>query len=152
MAQAPRYDGVTADAPFHEAARRIMRASLAAAFEPLPAVLRGDDTRAVHDMRVALRRLRSGMATFAVCFPKRRFRAVREQLRRVARRLGAVRDADVQLAALRAALGGASAVERAGIAYAIDEIAARRRAALAAFAIELSQLDREACDAVLTRE
>jgi len=150
LAKAPRYDAVAAGMPFREAARAIMRASLDAAFGALPGVLRGDDTRSVHDMRVALRRLRSAMTTFDGCFPPRRFRAVRHAVRRVARRLGAVRDADVHLAALRGALGGAAVRDRPGIAAAIDEISARRRRALAEFAIELSQMDRDECVAVLT--
>jgi CHAD domain-containing protein len=127
-----------------------MRATFAAAFEPLPSVLRGDDTRPVHDMRVALRRLRTGLKTFESCFPRDRLRIVRRDVRRIARRLGAVRDADVHLAALRAALGGATESDRPGIAYAIDEISTRRRAALAAFAIELSGIDRHAAAGVLS--
>jgi hypothetical protein len=63
--------------------------------------------------------------------------------------LGDVRDADVHLAELRAALGGATANEIPGIAFAIETRVATRRAALARFAIELSQFDREALAALL---
>jgi CHAD domain-containing protein len=100
-------------------------------------------------MRVALRRLRSALATFERCFSRRRLRPVREGIRRIGRRLGAVRDADVHLALLRGALGGATAADRPGIAYAIEYVSARRRAALARFAIELSQFDRDECGRVL---
>lgn len=143
MAKAPPYEGLTAEMPLREAGRSILDALLAAVLEQTPAVLRGDDTRAVHDMRVAIRRLRSALLTFEPCFPERRIRALRHATRRIGRKLGHVRDADVHLAALRGALGGASAGERPGVVYAIDELVARRRTALAEFAIELSQFDRD---------
>jgi CHAD domain-containing protein len=143
LSRPPRFEGVRAGSPFSEAGRIVARATYDAAFAPLPAVLRGDDTRSVHDMRVALRRLRSALATFGGCFPRRRLRPVRATIRRMARRLGTVRDADVHLAVLRGALGGATAADRPGIAYAIEYVSAKRRLALAAFAIELSQVDRD---------
>lgn len=143
MAKAPRYQGLTPEMHPADAARAILGPLLAAALREAPAVLREQDVRATHDMRVALRRLRCGFETFAGQFPedgKEQERTVR----RLARRLGAVRDADVHLAELRSALGGATAAESAGIAYAIEALAARRRSALARFAIELSQFDRDA--------
>jgi CHAD domain-containing protein len=149
LAKPPRYDGVTREGSFCEAGRHVLRAAGAAAFVPLSAVLRGDDVRAVHDMRVGLRRLRSGIATFASCFPKERVRPLQASLKRNARRLGVVRDADVHLAALRSALGGAPMAERPGITYAIEELTVRRRRALARLAIELSQFDRRAFETLL---
>jgi CHAD domain-containing protein len=150
VAKAPRYDGLSAELPLRDAARIILRALYEASLEHAPAVLRGDDTRAVHDMRVAIRRLRSGLTTFAGCFPASRARAMRHATRRVGRKLGLVRDADVHLAALRGTLGGASASERPGLIHAVELLLARRRAALAAFAIELSQLDRSLFERVLS--
>jgi triphosphatase len=143
LAKAPRVEGLSAQMPPDAAARAILRALFDAVLGPAPLVLRGDDTRAVHDMRVAIRRLRSAMVTFAGAFPKRRWRALRAATRRLGTKLGEVRDADVHLAALRAVLGGAAALERPGVAYAIELLGARRRRALAEFAIELSQFDRD---------
>jgi len=100
-------------------------------------------------MRVALRRLRSALATFAGVFPPARLRAQERAVRRLSRRLGAVRDADVHLAELRAALGGATADEVPGILYAIESRSAARRSALARFAIELSQFDRDELAALI---
>ena len=141
MAKAPRYEGLTADTPLGDAARIVMGALLEALLASAPAVLRGEDERSVHDMRVAIRRLRSAMTTFSTRFPRKRWRMLRDATRRVGRRLGAVRDADVHLAALRSARAGAAPAELAGIDYVIDTLVARRRRALAKFAIELSQFD-----------
>ena len=121
-----------------------MRVLLESALAEVPAVLHGDDARAVHDMRVAIRRLRSAQEAFGSRLPGRAMRRFARAAKRLGRRLGVVRDADVALAALRGALGGATTAEQPGIAYAIDTIAVRRRWALAAFAIELSQFDRAA--------
>jgi len=143
LAKAPRIEGLDADMPLKTAARVLLRAHLKAVLSPAPDVLRGDDTKAVHDMRVAIRRLRSAMATFADCFPKRRWRMLRRKTRRIGSKLGEVRDADVHLGALRGTLGGATAADRPGIAHAIELLGARRRRSLAEFAIELSQFDRE---------
>ncbi|MBD5657597.1 MAG: CHAD domain-containing protein [Candidatus Eremiobacteraeota bacterium] len=107
--------------------------------------------RAVHDMRVAIRRLRSAMTTFGDRFPRKRWRALRDATRRIGRRLGRVRDADVHLAVLRAARGPAAVEERPGIDYAIETLVARRRRALAEFAVELSQFDRDAFAEALAR-
>ncbi|GAC1299420.1 MAG: hypothetical protein NVSMB19_03520 [Vulcanimicrobiaceae bacterium] len=144
MAKAPRYDGITAETPLDRAARVVGRELFEAVFALAPNVLRGDDTRAVHDMRVGIRRARVALATFEACFPAKGLRALRRATRRVGRKLGAVRDADVHLAVLRTTLGGASDADRPGIVYAIDSLLESRRDALAAFAIELSQFDRDA--------
>lgn len=143
MAKAPRYEGLNADTHVGEAARAILRALLKAVLAPAPAVLRGNDVRAVHDMRVAIRRLRSAMGTFADRFPHKKWRKLREGTKRIGTRLGEVRDADVHLAALRGARASASAAELPGIDFAIETLVARRRRALAEFAVEFSQFDRD---------
>lgn len=144
MAKAPSYEGLSADLAFDAAGRTIVRTLFDETLRAAPAVLRGDDTRAVHDMRVSIRRLRSALKTFRKTFSAKKRRALRSTTRRIGRKLGPVRDADVHLAALRAALAGAAGADRAGIGYALESLAERRRVALAGFAIELSQFDRDA--------
>lgn len=148
MAKAPRYEGLTLETTPAEAARAVIRPLLAAAIRESPAVLFEQDVRATHDMRVALRRLRTALALFARLLPADGAAHQRRSLRRLARRLGEVRDADVHLGELRGALGGATAAETSGIAAAIEALVAARRAALARFAIELSQFDREGLEAL----
>ncbi|MCK9519208.1 MAG: CHAD domain-containing protein [Dehalococcoidia bacterium] len=56
----------------------------------------GEDREALHDMRVAARRMRAALQTFRPYLPAR-LQAYREELAGVARALGDVRDLDVQL-------------------------------------------------------
>jgi CHAD domain-containing protein len=136
------YEPLTPQMPVDQAARAIVRTLLEAFTNETPAVLR-NDVKATHDMRVAIRRLRTALATFSSSFPKKRLAGHVDAIRRTGRRLGAVRDADVHLGVLRGALAGATEAETPGIAYAIETLTARRRRALADFAIELSQFDRD---------
>lgn len=55
----------------------------------------GEDPEAVHDMRVATRRMRAAMRVFAESLESKRAKDVRDGLRDTARALGAVRDLDV---------------------------------------------------------
>jgi hypothetical protein len=149
LAKPPRYEGLGPDISLKEASSAVLRPLLQAVQAQAPAVLRGDDVTATHDMRVAIRRLRAALRTFRGCFLKEPFGRHLDAARRVGRKLGEVRDADVQLAALRAALEGAAAAERAGITYAFDTSLARRRRALGEFALEFSQFDRDGLAALI---
>jgi triphosphatase len=91
--------GVTADDHVAEAGRKVMRFHLARMLDNEPGVRAGIDTEAVHKMRVATRRQRAAWRVFGEAFGKRRTKRYREGLRETARRLGAVRDLDVQLEA-----------------------------------------------------
>lgn len=57
----------------------------------------GEDIECVHRMRVASRRLRTALELFGDCFPARRARTWAKGIKRVTRRLGQARDADVQI-------------------------------------------------------
>jgi triphosphatase len=142
LAKAPRYVGLEPATSLEEAARAVLVPLLAAALDEAPAVLRGDDVEATHDMRVAIRRLRVALTTFRNCFPKEPLKEQLRATRRIGRKLGEVRDADVHLAALQTALGSATSDEHAGVVHALERLAEGRRDALATFAIELSQFDR----------
>ncbi len=76
-----------------------MRFHLARMLEREPGVRKGDDIEDVHKMRVATRRQRAAWRVFGEAYKKGRTKAHRDGLRDVARRLGAVRDLDVQLEA-----------------------------------------------------
>jgi len=60
------------------------------------------DIEYIHRMRVASRRLRSAFPLFEVCLPAKKSQAWLAQMKKVTRALGAARDADVQIEALRA--------------------------------------------------
>jgi CHAD domain-containing protein len=92
--------GVTAGTPLAEAAPAILVARAKPLFRLLSAAAGGTDEDAVHDMRVASRRLREAMRLFGPLYPGRDFAAWYRVARRVTRALGPVRDADVFVGAL----------------------------------------------------
>jgi CHAD domain-containing protein len=69
----------------------------------IAAVVEARDIEAVHDMRVASRRLRAGLALFVPCLPSWA-RLWRKEVRRITRALGQARDLDVQIRTLAAAM------------------------------------------------
>jgi CHAD domain-containing protein len=89
--------GVLAEDTVAEAGRKVMRFHLARMIDREPGVRDGKDIEDIHKMRVATRRQRAAWRVFGEAFRKRRTRDYRDGLRDVARRLGAVRDLDVQL-------------------------------------------------------
>ena len=91
--------GVTADDHVAEAGRKVMRFHLARMLDREPGVRSGDDSEDVHKMRVATRRQRAAWRVFGEAYRRRRTKDYRDELRDIARRLGSVRDLDVQLEA-----------------------------------------------------
>jgi len=62
--------------------------------------MKGEDPEALHDMRVAARRLRAIMRIFRDCYSKKKFKKHDARLQSLIRAMGAVRENDVFLAAL----------------------------------------------------
>jgi CHAD domain-containing protein len=89
--------GVVAEDHIAEAGRKVMRFHLARMLEREPGVRNGNNIEDVHKMRVATRRQRAAWRVFGEAFRKKRTKAYRDGLRDIARRLGTVRDLDVQL-------------------------------------------------------
>jgi CHAD domain-containing protein len=80
-----------------------VRAQRDAIIQHEPGVRAGDED-AVHDMRVAIRRLRSTLRSFRSMWDRSRVDALREELKWLADQLGAVRDGQVMAARLREAV------------------------------------------------
>ena len=59
------------------------------------------DTEYVHQARVASRRLRAALGMFSGCFPDARMKRWQKQIKQLTGRLGAARDADVQIEFLK---------------------------------------------------
>ena len=91
-----------------DAARKIIGKQVSRMKEHAPATKRGDDPEALHDMRVATRRLRFALRLFAPWMPSGRADRLRGELRRTALVLGRVRDLDVFLMELPAMMDRAS--------------------------------------------
>ncbi|MEH1169200.1 CYTH and CHAD domain-containing protein [Micromonospora sp. CPCC 205539] len=94
----------------------------------------GDDDTAVHQMRVACRRLRSDMRTFGPLLRKTWARPLRAELRWLADVLGAARDAEVLRERLRrtASTDPLSSLDPAAVDRLDEALADRQRRALAA--------------------
>ena len=88
---------ISADDPMSEAGRKIMAYYLARLLNQERAVRDGDQTEAIHDMRVASRRLRSALEIFGSYYKERALKPIRKNLRRIGKTLGAVRDLEVVL-------------------------------------------------------
>ena len=76
-----------------------LRRRLANVHDQLAPVRAGDEAEAIHQMRVAIRRLRTmaHLLSETAAFRRRRVARLRRRLRPLARRLGAVRDLDILL-------------------------------------------------------
>ena len=86
------------------------------------AVLADEDPEALHDMRVTARRLRTGLDTFAACYPHAPFQTFNKQVKGLLRALGQVRDTDVLLERLTTEQAEAPADQRAGILWLIERV------------------------------
>lgn len=87
---------------------------------------------AVHDMRVAARRLRVALSNFAACVPRQDRKRLRARLENLADALGGVRDLDVMIGAMKTSLPFRSNEEKFAISAMIRRLRARRRLRLRA--------------------
>ena len=98
---APREESIRKRAPAVEHVRAYLRAQLAEIERTDPLIRSGDDSDAVHDFRVAARRMRSALKSTRQMFDADWGSSLQEELRWVAGELGDARDLDVLLARLR---------------------------------------------------
>ncbi len=108
------YD-IAPDATFIEAAHTSLRQQLDEMLSNLEGTRAGDDIEALHDMRVASRRLRAALSVFAAAFPPKPFAVTEKEVARVTDALGAVRDADVQIEFMQGLENTASESEQVGL-------------------------------------
>ncbi|MFN2609083.1 MAG: CHAD domain-containing protein [Acidimicrobiales bacterium] len=99
-----------------------------------PGVRIGDDPEDVHQARVATRRLRSDLSTFAPLLAEDWRAPLRDELRWLGCELGAVRDADVLAARLRRQAASLPEPDVAGLAPMFRRLAKEREAAAARLA------------------
>ncbi len=92
---------VTANQPMPVAGAAVMARHWSAAVAHEEAILLGAEAEAVHDMRVAVRRLRAIVALFAPWYRRKEIKPLRRQLHELGNKLGAVRDLEVLLSATR---------------------------------------------------
>jgi CHAD domain-containing protein len=91
--------------PAIEHVRAYLRAQVAEIERADPLIRSGDDPDALHDFRVAVRRLRSVLKSTRELFDEEWLKALRDELRWIGGELAAARDLDVLLARLRKEAG-----------------------------------------------
>lgn len=117
MAKSPfksPYD-IAPSASFADAAHASLRQQLDELLHNLPGTRAGDDVEALHDMRVASRRLRSALSVFAASYPARQFAPLEKQVAKITDALGAVRDADVLIEFMEQQRDAASPAAQVGL-------------------------------------
>ena len=113
--------------PLRVAARRVIAARSEDLAGIAPGAVGSSDPEALHDVRVAVRRLTSALDVFADGLEEEARRRARRMLRRDAEPLGRARDLDVQIALVRRFLKGARTSEQAGISHVLDRARERAR-------------------------
>lgn len=121
MAQPTPIRGLSPSSRVEDAARRILAGRLADVRYPEGAMAEGLTVDGVHDMRVAVRRLRAALNVFAEAGPLEK---VERQVKRLQDALGEVRDVHVQLAWLAEAGGEERPRRRGGLKALREEYAA----------------------------
>ncbi len=96
-----------------------------------PAARKGEDPEAVHQMRVAVRRMRSILRAFPEAFSSRQQRRFTGELRWLGQALGGVRDLDVQLERLERDSIAIPAWQRAALNGYLEALRLRKQASVA---------------------
>lgn len=109
------------------AVRKIVSRHLSRLRQHDPGARIGKDPEALHDMRVAVRRLRAAVRMFAPGFPPRMQRRLRDELKWLGQLSGGVRDLDVQLARLQEHSSALPAGRRVGLVSLRRDMEAERR-------------------------
>ncbi len=87
--------GLLPDDPMSEAGRKVLRFHFERMLANEPGTREGLDIEALHDMRVATRRMRAAFRVFGAFYKPRTNKRLLRELRRTAAALGEVRDLDV---------------------------------------------------------
>ncbi|MHB1340821.1 MAG: CHAD domain-containing protein [Coriobacteriia bacterium] len=133
--------GVDARTPLGIAAPVLLVAKAEPLFELEAAARGGADADAVHDMRVASRRLREAMRLLSPLYQRREMRARYRQVRRITRALGPVRDADVFISEFGALSSQVGKGGKRAVAFLVGYRAGQRQHELEVLDSELARLN-----------
>jgi len=134
-------EGLTPDLRVRRAARLILPVRLEEVFACEAATRAGDPEAGIHDMRVAMKRLRESLRLFRKVYPPRALEPYLNQVETLNDALGQVRDRDVMQVHLRELLNGRR--PSAGLRKLLDRLAAERETFFTAL---ISVLDRLAAE------
>lgn len=141
------------ETPAGDAAAAILESKARKMFSLEKAAASGTDADAVHDMRVASRRLRASMGIFEPLYRRKPFRKWHGMGRGVTKSLGKVRDADVFIEAFRRLAKKRSLTEgqRIAIAYVIGRRQGERARDVARLNKRLEKMDLAAAQTGFSR-
>lgn len=125
--------------PPEEGARVLALHFLDQAAAAWPRLQDEDDTEALHDFRVALRRLRSSLRAYRERLEGSLPKKLRKKLRRLAQATNPGRDTEVQIEWLRGRSRHLSSYHRAGLTWLLARLEERMRAAYDEMEAELKQ-------------
>lgn len=109
-----------------EAGRKVLGFYFAQMLRHEPGTRAGEDIEALHDMRVATRRMRAALRVFGPAFTRKTLKRLRKGLKATGMALGPVRDLDVSLAKLQAYQQSLPEQEQPGLAILFDAWQAQR--------------------------
>jgi CHAD domain-containing protein len=113
--------------PLEQHLRSILEKRLGQLTDALKHARRAQGAPAVHDLRVASRRLRAFGVTFGELIPEKTRERLEKKLKRVTSAVGALRDLDVQLELIEKRLEAApSELDRAALEHLLEHLAAER--------------------------
>jgi CHAD domain-containing protein len=141
MAKAHEIPGLYAELPYREAAARTVDVRARELFEHAEGVLDVSDIERVHDMRVATRRLRAVLEIYEPCFPRKRLRAVLDDVKALADALGERRDPDVHLDQLQKLAAAVKPADRPGVEAFAERIRAEQAGGNEALAAALAEIE-----------
>lgn len=124
--------------PPEEGARLLALSYLDQAAAAWPRVHDPEDSEALHDFRVAIRRLRSSLRSYSEWLEKSLPKKLLKRLRRLARSTGPGRDTEVQIEWLRGRSRHLSSYHRAGLHWLLTRLEERMRAAYGEMEAELA--------------
>jgi hypothetical protein len=139
MARARQIPDVTPRDSYGSVAAKAVAVRAEEVFARHQQVLAVEDIEALHDMRVATRRLRAALEVFEPCFPRHPFRRALKDVKRLADALGERRDRDVQIEALERYAGARDGEERAAVLGFVDRLREEQAAANSALAQTLEE-------------
>jgi CHAD domain-containing protein len=148
MAKPIRITGLQRRTPVARAASKVLREVLLDLLEKIPEARNADSKKAIHDLRVAVKRFREAFRLFRPVLRKKTFRRHREWIEGLNDALGEVRDRDVALSRLRKLTDG-QAGPPASVAGLLARLEAERLVAIEALDTFLKRLQLEGSPAEL---
>jgi CHAD domain-containing protein len=126
--------------PYGEVAAKTVAVRTEEVFARHHEVLAVDNIEALHDMRVATRRLRAALEVFEPCFPRDSYRRALAEVKRLADALGERRDRDVQIESLERYASARAREERSAVLGLVEALRSEQAAANDALAMLLDEI------------